>query len=313
MSAIYAPRVCVVVPTHNPGDLLIHTLQSIWRQTVSEVQLIVVDDGSSDGTPDLVRRLGQPVEVIEQSNQGVSAARNAGLKLARAPYVAFLDQDDIWHPRHLERQMLHLEARPDVAAVACPYWFWHSGPDGLHHMPEWPSDPGANICVTRYEGWTYHLFLLDCWALTSGTLLRTDSVRQVGGFDESLPFSEDWDLWLRLSRRQPFTQLAWPPVLYRQHHCQGSRRVRAVDYRTRLLERTVAEHGFCSPDGQCLSPQLFKSQLARFRMEFGRQHLTAGNRRIALNALWRAWCDQPTAWRRFGMVVAGLLGWRPGA
>jgi len=306
------PLVTVVVPTFNAGQLLLETLESVRSQTVQDVEVIVVDDGSTDGTPDLVRRERPEVRVIEQPNGGVSRARNRGLAETRTPFVCFLDQDDVWHPLQLERQLACFEAHPEAVAVATPYWFWHPDTNASYRLEPWPDDQGREKLVCGFDGWTYHQFLRDCWALTSATLLRAESVRAAGGFDETLPYSEDWDLWLRLARRQPFLQLAWPPVRYRQHPDQGSRKVRQRDYRSELLQRVAASHGLCSPDGQCLSQREFRQQLARYRMEFG-YHLLAGgaSRRAVSGTLLRAWWGHP---RRIKWLVASILvtaGWRP--
>ena len=165
--------------------------------------------------------------------------------------------------------------------------------------------------VVGFDGWTYHEFLLDCWALTSATMLRTEIVRDCGGFDAGRPYAEDWDLWLRLARRHRFVQLAWPPVLYRQHATQGSRALRSIDYRCELLAGHAREHGLNSPDGRGLSAARFRAQLARYRMEFGYQHLQHGGRWVGVRSLWRAWVLQPSKWRWLALAALGAIGWRP--
>jgi glycosyltransferase involved in cell wall biosynthesis len=307
------PRVTVVVPTFNAGQLLLETLESVRIQTVKDVEVIVVDDGSTDGTPDRVRRERPEVRVIEQPNGGVSRARNRGLDETRTPFVCFLDQDDVWHPLQLERQLACFEAHPEAVAVATPYWFWHPDTNASYRLEPWPDDPGREKLVHGFDGWTYHQFLRDCWALTSATLLRTEPVRLVGGFDATLPYSEDWDLWLRLARRHPFLQLAWPPVRYRQHPSQGSRRLRSRDYRCELLQRAAASYGLCSPDGQCVGRREFRRQLARYRMEFGYHQLACGATRPAVSStLIGAWSGDLRQIKWLALAILVMAGWRPG-
>lgn len=313
MRSRHEPVVSVIVPTYNPGGFLEPTLASVRAQTIDALQLIVVDDGSTDGTPDWVRRTQTDIELYEQRNQGVSAARNHGLRRARAPFVIFLDQDDVWHPAMLERQLACLRSHSNMAAVAAPHEFWFAEPDGSYATPRWPDDPGEGVLASGFEGWTYHQFLYDNWALTSGTLLRTSVVREMGGFDEELPLSEDWDLWLRISARYPFAQLAWPAVMYRQHDAQGSRVARPVDHRTLLLQRYSQRHGLCSPDGQCLPRSEFRARLAHYRMEFGYHHLCFGQKGLALRALLQAWSWQPWRLRWLSLALAGACGWKPSA
>lgn len=305
--------VSVVVPVHNGEPHLARTLQAVAAQSHPLVELIVVDDESSDGSVATARSSTVPLRLIQQRNAGVSAARNAGLAAAQGEFVCFLDQDDIWHPQHLARQLAVFQAMPALCAVVSPYQHWPErdqvdpAPPALFGTPR---DGGVD---PDFTGWIYHQFLLDCWALTSATLLRSDAVREVGGFDERLPFSEDWDLWLRLSQRGQFAQLRWPPVLYRQHAVQGSRRVRAVDYRCRLLLAYAERHGLASRDGRYVERAVFDATIARYEAEFGYHQLRFGDRRVALRSLWRAWRRRPAAVRVLAQAAAGSLGWRPSA
>lgn len=310
MSQRADPLVSIVVPTFNAERHLRETLDSVLAQTLQDFELIVVDDDSTDRTTALVRGNYPAALLVEQANAGVCAARNHGLALARGRYICFLDQDDVWFAQKLMRQVECLEREPALAAVACPYVFWHPDSDGGAGLRSLPPDPGMQL-VAGFEGWTYHQFLLDCWALTSATMLRTAIVRECGGFDTAQPYAEDWDLWLRISRRRPFALLSWPPVLYRQHAVQGSRAIRRADYRCELLTRAARAHGLASPDGQSISAAQFRAQIARYRMEFGYHHLQYGDRWVGVCSLLRAWALQPARWRALALAGLGVLGRRP--
>jgi hypothetical protein len=162
-----------------------------------------------------------------------------------------------------------------------------------------------------FTGTVYHQFLMDCWALTSGTLVRRDALRACGGFDETLPYSEDWELWLRLSRVHQFALLRWPPVLYRQHPVQGSRVARTRDYRTELLLRHAEAYGLRSADGRAIPAQAFKSQVAAYRFEFGYHHLAHGSRWLGLRAVLEAWWLNPRRVKALAVAAAAAVGWRP--
>ena len=115
----------------------------------------------------------------------------------------------------------------------------NSGSPAGNHVP--PAEDTPDDIDPEFSGWIYHQFLLDCWMLTSTSMFRREVFERCGAFDETLPFSEDWDLWLRLAREYEFVQLRRPSTLYRKHTTQGSGWHRPVDYRTRLLERKIAE------------------------------------------------------------------------
>jgi glycosyltransferase involved in cell wall biosynthesis len=307
------PRVSVVIPTYNGERFLAETLRAVLAQTLERTELIVVDDGSTDGSFAIAAAEAPHARRVRQPNAGVSAARNHGLRLANGEFVVFLDQDDIWHPQMLERQVAWLDAHPEHDVAVCRYQHWHPQSHGGYEPAEqlWP--PLQEGADPEFTGWVHHQFLLDCWALTSGTLMRREAVLAVGGFDEALPYSEDWDLWIRLAQRSRFARLQWPTVLYRHHPVQGSRTTRDRDFRCELLEAASRRYGQASRDGRCLPPGEFEGTLSRYRAEFGRHHLQFGSRRTGVVHLWRAWLEQPRQWRWLAQALAGTLGWRPGA
>ena len=305
------PTVSVVIATYNGARHVLQTLQSALGQTYPHVEIIVVDDGSTDNTVATVQELGAAIHVIQRTNGGVSAARNMGAKAAHGEFISFLDQDDIWHPRHLQRQLDGLQTWPGAAVVVSPYQHWYpAGDQDTDPAAPLPVEPSLNIDAA-YSGWVYHQFLLDCWALTSATTMRKVAFLAAGGFDETRPYAEDWDLWLRLARQVEFAKLQWPPVLYRQHSTQGSRVARNVDYRTELLLNTAKQHGMASRDGRSVSARTFNATIARYRMEFGLHQLQHGSKKLALQALFDAWRRAPLQWRYLAWAMACLLGIRP--
>ena len=112
-------------------------------------------------------------------------------------------------------------------------------------------------------------------------------------YDESLPYSEDWDLWLRISREYPFIKLKRPLTLYRQHPRQGNRVPRSIDYRTELLAKAAAKWGLCSRDGRCVAKRQFNQNIARYHSEYGLHNLSAGNLKTANRAFLKAWSRLP--------------------
>ena len=305
------PLVSVVVPLYNGADHIVETLLAVAAQTYPRIEIIVVDDQSTDNGVALVRSSGVPVTLLQQANARVSAARNRGLAAASGEFVCFLDQDDQWFSNHVERQVRCFQMHPDVGAVFSPLQHWYpdaSGqpsPQSLRRaLPENDIDPA-------FTGWIYHQFLLDCWALTSATMIRRSALLAHGGFDVARPYSEDWELWLRLSLHIQFAKITGPAVLYRQHPAQGSRVARPVDYRTELLLGFAQRHGLASRDGRHVPQRVFDSMIARYQMDFGYLHLQCGQRSVALRSLLAAWRRNPLAWRCLALAAAAVAGWRP--
>jgi glycosyltransferase involved in cell wall biosynthesis len=305
--------VSVVIPSHNAAAHIAQTVGSVLGQTFGELELLLVDDGSTDATVAIVQALGDPrVRIIRLANGGVSRARNRGIAEATAPFICLLDHDDWWLPAKLQRQLQVLAEHPEAGVAYSTFERWHADPaSGTFPPPERFDFSGVPDDIdTDYSGWVHHQFLLDCWMLTSTTMFRREVFARCGTFDESLPFSEDWDLWLRVAREFPFVQLRRPYALYRMHAQQGSGHHRPVDYRTRLLERTAAEHGLASRDGRGITQRQFHRQLARYHADFARGELEAGRVGASLRGYGRAWRLDPLGWKYPAYLAAALAGWR---
>lgn len=309
-----AALVSVVIPTYNCERWIAQTLDSVLAQTWRPLEVIVVDDGSTDRTPDIVADYGPPVQLMRQRNQGVCVARNRGFERSRGEFVCFLDHDDHWFPWKLQRQVEAFAARPETGVVFTSFALWLPE-QGIFPSPHTlaPANDAPPEHDPDFSGWIYHQFLLDCWALTSTAMIRRAAFVRSGGFDVALPYSEDWDLWLKLSREVPFVKLDRVSTLYRQHPGQGNRVLREVDYRTRLLEATAARWGLASADGRAVPAPVFRQRLARYHLQFALHHLQQRSRRVALRSLMRAWRLQPAWLRPPAVAAAALLGWRPRA
>lgn len=189
------PRIAVVVPTHDRAAVLGRALDSVLRQTVPAAQCLVVDDGSRDDTGAFVRRSYPGVTYLRQAHRGVSAARNLGIRHAEVEWVAFLDSDDCWMPDKLERQIDALDGTDFTICHTDEIWIRR----------------GRRVNPMRKHrkrgGWIYRHCLPLCAISPSTSMVRRDVLEAVGGFDESLPACEDYDLWLRLCARHPVLYL----------------------------------------------------------------------------------------------------------
>jgi glycosyltransferase involved in cell wall biosynthesis len=203
------PAVTVVVPTHNRRRLLLRTLDSVLHQSDVRLEVVVVDDGGTDGTTEALHALRcADLRVIRnERSQGVSAARNVGLAAVRTPWVAFVDDDDLWAPDKLAAQFTALAAHPDarwscVSAVRVD--------STLQVISPWRAPASGDVSQ----------LLLTRNVIPgggSGVLADADLARQVGGFDERISILADWDFYLRLSLRSPVASVEPPLVAYYVH------------------------------------------------------------------------------------------------
>jgi len=225
------PKVCVVMPIFNMKTTIKETLDSLSHQRYGNMQIVIVDDGSTDGTLEIVDGyLGLPIEVIRQRHTGLpGAVRNVGLRNATGRFVQFLDADDLMDPDKISRQVAILLdcPFPDSTVAYSDYRQFVDTPEGRRTYRQGPADGHhwPDDLVTQFAMYTViHRFLFP-----------RQVVMESGAFDESLSHAEDLDLWLRLLILGiPFSYEAEPPVLYRQHRGhsvqdpEGERRSRLV-------------------------------------------------------------------------------------
>jgi glycosyltransferase involved in cell wall biosynthesis len=195
--------ISVIIPTYDRASKVIRALASVLYQTFTDYEVIVVDDGSRDGTSDRLAPLTRHIRYLRHhSNRGVSAARNTGIKAARSPLIAFLDSDDYWLPEKLSVQMDFFRHHPD--AVACQteeVWIRNGIPVNPKRKHLKPS------------GDIFESSLKLCLVSPSSVMLRRSLFSEVGLFDEDLPACEDYDLWLRISCGYPISLISRPLVV----------------------------------------------------------------------------------------------------
>ena len=205
------PKVSVVITTHNYGHYLVEAIQSVLDQTFGDFELIVVDDGSTDNTREIVGSFGDHrIKYIYQEHHGGNAARNVGTSASTGEYIAFLDADDIWLPEKLAMQVGLLDAHPDVAIV-CSDFYRFDNQSGVITSQAWEKrkiDPKMALRLLLSE---------RAFAVTSTVLIRADVITAVGGWDESLRINQDWDMLVRIAQRYNFDVIRKPLVKKRQH------------------------------------------------------------------------------------------------
>ena len=216
------PKVSVLVPAYNAMKYLPETISSVLDQTYQDFEIIIVNDGSSDGIEAWAKQLvDSRIKFISQSNQGLANARNTGLSKAQGEYIAFMDADDLWLPTKLEKQVQILDNDRNIGLV----YTWIAIIDENGNLQ-------GKVRKNRVQGnvWlklTTHN-IVECGSVA---LVRSECFGKVGLFDESLPFScsEDWDMWLRIAAYYSFGLVKEPLVHYRKHSNNLSSRWQVMD------------------------------------------------------------------------------------
>jgi glycosyltransferase involved in cell wall biosynthesis len=186
--------VSLVVATFNHARFLPVALDSALAQTLAGVEVIVVDDGSTDDTPAVLSHYAHRVRVIRQANRGLAAARNAGLAVARGTYVSFLDADDVVMPTKLAEQVALLEASPAVGWTYCDVLI-----ETVATGHEMRASERFGYSGRTLDGWLFPELIHGNFIPAIAPLIRRGALESAGGFDDRLTALEDWDLWLRLS------------------------------------------------------------------------------------------------------------------
>lgn len=285
----FAGLASVVIPCFNAGAYIEATLRSVLSQGRRVHEVIVVDDGSSDGSPALVRARFPSVRVIEQRNQGVAVARNTGIEAARAEWVAFVDADDIWLPGKLDQQFALAEAETDAQVIYSAWEVWTSSQ--LEPAAPWLAALLATASDERRwagpTGWIYPQLLLSCEVWTSTVLIKASLLKQIGGFDPGLRIGEDYDLWLRASRESRILRVPRPLALYRQHQQNITRSVPAQNFRALVVERAVARWGLADAQGNRMPARRVHQELGKVWAEYADANLGARRLKVALRSVLR--------------------------
>ena len=244
--------VSVIIPTHNRRDLVCEAVASVLRQRNASAEVIVVDDGSTDDTRRALAPLGSAIRYAHQPTRGVAAARNHGVRLAGGTWLAFLDSDDLWQPDKLVRQLAYHAERPTLrASQTGEIWIR----DGVR----------VNACRhhRKPDGDIFAPSVARCVVSPSAVMLRRDLFDALGGFDESLPVCEDYELWLRLGARESVGLLDEPLVIKRGGHAdQLSRRYWGMDrFRIAALAKVLAADDL-SPQRRAIAIETLRRKCA---------------------------------------------------
>jgi len=224
-------EVSVIIPTYNRANLIKRAITSVARQTFKDLEIIVIDDGSEDDTDKIVQNIADSrISYKKIDHSGVSRARNQGIELSRGRWIAFIDSDDEWLDTKIEKQLKYLENHPQYPAC--------------HTDEIWIKD-GVRINQgkkhKKYAGNFFSPSLKMCLISPSSVIIQRDIFTEIGGFDESFNYVEDYELWLRLTSKYEIGYINEKLVIkYGGHKDQLSRRIDGIEkYRMMALEKFI--------------------------------------------------------------------------
>jgi glycosyltransferase involved in cell wall biosynthesis len=283
------PKVSVIIPTHNRAELLRGAIQSVLDQTYRDFEIIVVDDASTDHTPEVVRNFAdERIRYVRNAtNRGEGGARNVGLERARGEFIALLDDDDEWLPEKLELQVKVLESSTlQVGAVYTAV----STVDTVTGK-SWESAFAAR------RGNVVEALLANNWITPSSMLLRKECFQKAGRFEEGMRFGADYDMWLRVARHFHFECIDKPLVRYRVHGGNVTANPRTV---IEGLENQLIKYAqLWEANGKARSRRL---------LVLGALYVHGGDSRKGRKAFWEAARSDPLELRCYCYLVLSLFG-----
>ena len=228
------------------------------------------------------------VRVITQKNVGMSASRNRGIQESDSEFIALIDSDDIWHPQKIMWQIAAFEAHAEHSYCFTEFNSW----DGIARS-DFLTQPRTGALEPSLTGWVYHQLVLTNWALPSSMMFRRNAWNSTGPFLCNDQQTDDWEYFVRASRRYQFLKLAEPLVLYRQHHGSLSRKVPAKNTTELMRELLIAQYGTNSPNGTPVDgPELERRRYVGWR-NFADAHCARGNLGTGLSVFGKLLLNGP--------------------
>lgn len=309
------PLVSVIMPAYNTAAYIAEAVDSVLEQDYPCLELIVIDDGSTDGTVDILRGYGSRLTLLQQRNQGAAVARNAGIQASSGEFIAFLDSDDCWAPGKLTAQVDYLQANPEVGIVYARWLRWFPGgdgrfPDAAELLAEEAArrPPNPKQAVPERSGWLYNRLLFTSLLHTITVVARRSLVEQVGLFNPDLKRGQDYDYWIRASREAPIHQLDQAFALYRLHGNGCAHKWPTVNYELEVVRQALDRWGPVGPQGERTSSSALRHRLSDACFSFGYHHYWEGDPRLAMRAFAGAALRKPVTLRAWAYLA--MSAWK---
>jgi len=290
------PRISIVIPCHNYGRYLEHSIAAVFSQTIGDKEVIVIDDGSTDDTKQQVlsaqRRFGPDyVRYVYQNNQGVSSARNRGLLHSTGKYVIFLDADDFWEPELLEKEQQCFLKNYDVGMVYCWHEYYDDKDGKLYPASTIMGNPSAR---------NFHQLLLENSCAASSVMVRKDLIQQLGGFDSRYSNAADWHMWLRIASVSQIDVVEESLAYIRIHSANMSEDKLSMNReRLEIINELGAKHSL----KPIIRPRRWRNYRAQMEYNVVVASILRGQWPQARTHLIRAIGIRPFWWRLWGQLL----------
>lgn len=303
------PTVSVIIPVRNGKPFLDEAVQSVVSQNFDDLELIIVNDGSTDDDYDRFLLIDDRVRVLHLLGKGVSAARNAGMLCAKGRYIAFLDADDIWFPGKLLAQIRYMERHPHVWVVFGGFKKWIMSDDGRFASADSLVQDCAALIDASPErsGWLYSRLLNGLLVGMNTAVIRREVYEAIGGFNESMCQGEDYDFWLKASRLAEMHSLAGEVALYRIHGSSAMHRLSKINHLQDLLVAAKVRWGLNNPDESGLTVRDFRRRLCQVAFDHGYTHFWRGDKKVAIEAFWTCLKGGYRPVRSFAYIVRCVI------
>jgi glycosyltransferase involved in cell wall biosynthesis len=293
--------ITVIIPAYNCEQYIAQALDSVLGQTYPAHEIIVVDDGSTDGTRRALDAYGSQIIYIYQQNSGAAAARNTGIRRATGEFIAFLDADDLWLPQILELQIDYFAKHPSCGLVYTDMTVFDSS--GIIHesVREW-------LGMNMPTGYVFPQLFWETLFCPSSVLCRRECFDAVGLFDSTLRHGDDYQMWLRVARRFEFGCVDKPLMMYRQHAEMLTRKVgkkltNGMPWETRILRSVLDLHPEIVKE---LGKKTVRRRLAKPYFYLACGALASGDHRLARSLLKQALRGWPTN-LRYGLLFVATF------
>ena len=203
------PKVSIIIPTYNQSQYLEEAVESVLNQTYKNIEIIIVDDGSTDNTPEVIKSFDNKIIYIQQKNKGASGARNTGIKKANGQYIAFLDSDDLWLKNKLEKQIKFIQNNPEIGLLGT----------GCYQMIDINKMIYKKIFPAKNEILQKDLIKYNPF-IQSSVMIKKDVFNSIGLYDEKFKESEDYDLWLRIAQKYKVANLE-QALVTKKYYAEG--------------------------------------------------------------------------------------------
>lgn len=304
--------ISVILPTYNRASMVTRALESVLAQTEGDYEIIVIDDGSTDETPQVLKPYEGVARITRQANRGCAAARNEGIRLARGEYLAFLDSDDYWEPNKLTLQKRILDSNPDIGLVCSDFSFYendrcvnHSyistycpvvrllGRNFFNSFTSKSEISHNGTAFDFYQGNMFAVELMGYFTLTSTVMIRKSCLTDIGVFNSSYRLGSDYELFLRFCFHYPIGFMDIPTARFGRFHAdQLSRSENAyLQMQTQLRMNLDIEHHF--PEHFRQHPQLLNKSRAIRYLAVGMEAYHIGKYDESVQCLWHSIKHRP--------------------